>query len=226
MNFKNKKLSIIIPHPDDEILGAGGTIAYYRDLGWEVNALVVSGHLPPLYTEEEFKITKEEYFHASKIVGINTTEFLKIPATKIQDLPISELNTNLFNFVKKTDPSILLIPFPDRHIDHRLIFEASMVVSRPVNFGRTINLVAAYETLSETHWNAPYIEPNLIPNINIDISQTIDKKISALRCYKSQIDENQSPRSVEAVKSLAKFRGSQSGYDFAESFVCIRLNIN
>lgn len=224
MNFKNKKLSIIVPHPDDETLGAGGMIAHYCNLGWEINALVVSGHLPPLYSKKEFEVTKEEYLNASKIIGINTTEFLKVPATKIQEISIAELNKNLFDFVKKTDPSVLLIPFPDRHIDHRLIFEASLVVSRPVNSSKRIKLVAAYETLSETHWNAPYIEPNFIPNINIDISKTIDKKISALRCYNSQIDEDSSPRSIEAVKSLAKFRGSQSGYNFAESFVCIRLN--
>ena len=128
-------------------------------------------------------------------------------------------------FVVENDPSILLIPFPDRHIDHKLIFESSMVISRPIGPGKRIRLVAAYETLSETHWNAPYLEPNFVPNINIDISDTLLKKIEALRCYKSQIDESKSPRSVEAVKSLANYSGSQSGHDYAESFVCIRLDL-
>jgi len=225
VNFENKKLSIIVPHPDDEILGAGGTIAHFSSLGWEINALVVSGHLPPLYLNKEFDITKKEYLNAAKIVGINNTNFLKIPATKVNEVPITSLNESLFNFVKETDPSILLIPFPDRHIDHRLIFESCLVASRPVNIGKRIKLIASYETLSETHWNAPYLEPNFVPNINLNISKTMDKKIAALRCYKSQIDETESPRSVDAVKSLAKFRGSQSGFDFAESFVCIRLNL-
>ena len=71
----------------------------------------MSGHLPPLYSKKEFEVTKEEYLNASKIIGINTTEFLKVPATKIQDITIAELNKNLFDFVKKTDPSVLLIPF-------------------------------------------------------------------------------------------------------------------
>jgi len=225
MLFAKKNLSIIVPHPDDEILGAGGIIARYSALGWNVNALVVSGHLPPLYPEEEFKKTQSEYVASSKVVGINKTEFLKIPATKIGDVPVAELNKSLSQFIEESDPSILLIPFPDRHIDHRIIFEASMVASRPVGPGKKINLIAAYETLSETHWNAPYLEPNFIPNINIDISNFIDKKIEALRCYKSQIDETESPRSIDAIKALAKFRGSQAGFKFAESFVCIRFNL-
>ena len=100
-----------------------------------------------------------------------------------------------------------------------------MVVSRPVNVGANIKLIACYETLSETHWNAPYVEPNFVPNINIDITEFIEKKIQALRCYKSQIDEENSPRSVEAVRSLARFRGSQCSFKFAETFACIRLTM-
>ena len=225
MNFEKKNLTIIIPHPDDEILGAGGTIALYSSMGWKINALVVSGHLPPLYSIEDFELTKNEYINASKIVGIDNTKFLKLPATKINEYPVSDLNKNIYNFIEETDPSILLIPFPDRHIDHRLIFESAMVSSRPVSAGKKITLVAAYETLSETHWNAPFIEPNFIPNININISDVFEKKIEALRCYKSQIDEKTSPRSIEAIGSLARFRGSQCGYEYAESYVCIRFNL-
>ena len=119
-----------------------------------------------------------------KIIGISKTKFLEIPATKIHEIPISNLNDSLSKFVVENDPSILLIPFPDRHIDHKLIFELSMVISRPIGPGKRIRLVAAYETLSETHWNAPYLEPNFVPNINIDISDTLLKKIEALDVIK------------------------------------------
>ena len=224
-NIKNKVLLIIIPHPDDEVLGAGGTIAKYSNNGWEVHALIVSGHLPPLYKREDFEITKTEFERSSKILGIKSSNFLEYPATKIHEYPVAELNKKLFEILKKLKPSILLIPFPDRHIDHRVIFDASMVVSRPVDVGASLELVACYETLSETHWNAPYVEPNFIPNINVDITDFIEKKIQALKCYKSQIDEENSPRSIEAVKSLARFRGSQCSLKFAESFACIRLTM-
>ena len=81
--------------------------------------------------------------------------------------PRDQLNNKLYNIIEKFEPSILLIPFPDRHIDHRLIFEASLVASRPIRSGAKIELVASYETLSETHWNAPYLEPNFVPNFNV-----------------------------------------------------------
>ena len=103
------------------------------------------------------------------------------------------------------NPHIVFCPFPDRHIDHRLVFESVMVATRPVKSGKKIEIVATYETLSETHWNAPNIEPNFVPNWVVDISEYIDLKIAALKCYKSQISDFPGPRSIEAVEALAKF---------------------
>ena len=97
-----------------------------------------------------------------------------------------------------------------------------MVASRPVGYGKKINTLAAYETLSETHWNAPYVEPNFNHNIVVDISDQIETKLDALRLYKSQIDESEGPRSIEAVRALAKFRGSQAGFSYGEAFYLIR----
>ena len=222
-DFANKNLSIIVPHPDDETLGAGGIISRYSKSGWTINSLVVSGHLPPLYKRETYDNIILEYNKAAKILGIDNTKFLEIPATRVRDEPIAELNAKIYNFIKTTKPSILLIPFPDRHIDHRHIFEASIVASRPIEQMNSINLIVAYETLSETHWNVSYLEPNFVPNININISSEIDIKLNAMRCYESQL-KNSSSRSISAIKALARFRGSQNGFEFAESFVCIRSN--
>ena len=112
---------------------------------------------------------------------------------------------------------------PDRHIDHRLVFDSIMVATRPVGIGRKIEIVASYETLSETHWNAPHIEPNFTPNLVVDIDNFIDNKLNALRCYKSQIDEESGPRSIRAVRALAEFRGTQSGFGFGEALYVIRM---
>jgi len=120
-------------------------------------------------------------------------------------------------------PAIVLMPFPDRHIDHRVIFDAAMVVTRPVGVGAEIGLVAAYETLSETHWNAPHMEPNFTPNWVVDITGTIERKLEALACYQSQIMAFPGPRSVEAVRALAVFRGTQAGFACGEGLQIIRM---
>ena len=98
-----------------------------------------------------------------------------------------------------------------------------MVVSRPVGVGRDIGLVAAYETISETHWNAPHIEPNFVPNWVVDISDAIDTKIAAMSCYESQVHPFPEPRSIEALRALALFRGSQAVFGYGEGFHIIRM---
>lgn len=218
---KIKKACIIVPHPDDETLAAGGTLLLFKKLNIKTSCIFLSGHLPPLYPKKSYEITKKEAKSALKEYAIKNFKFCEFPATKINEVEHSVLNKIIYEFINKNKPDILLIPFPDRHIDHRVIFDSSMVASRP-NKNFFPRIVLSYETLSETHWNAPNIEPNFSPNFYFDISSTINKKLKILSLYKSQIKNNES-RSVEATKSLAKFRGSQNGCGYAEAFQLIRF---
>ena len=220
--MNKKKVLIFCPHPDDECLGLGGTIAKYIKSNFAIKICFISGHLPPLYNKNDFKKIKKESENALKILGVKNYNFLEIPATKINELPISDLNSLLDKEVISFKPNIVFVPFPDRHIDHKLIFESCMVVTRPIERYKFIENVAAYETLSETHWNAPFIEPTFSPNWFVEINNEIKTKIKALKCYKSQINSKNYSRSIEAVKSLANFRGSQNGFKFAEAFQIIR----
>jgi N-acetylglucosamine malate deacetylase 1 len=214
---------VIAPHADDEVLGAGGTIAKYSAQGHEVFVLITSGHLPPLYSRKSYEETVSEAYLAFSVLGVEKSQFLEIPATMIGDLPIHELNSRISKVVNDFNPHIVFCPYPDRHIDHRLVFDSVMVATRPIGEGRNIEIVAAYETLSETHWNAPHIEPNFTPNWVIDISDHLAKKLDALGCYKSQISEFPGPRSIEAIEALAKFRGTQAGFGYGESFHIVRM---
>ncbi len=223
MISKFKKALIIAPHPDDESLGLGGTIKRMTNLKIDVSVLIVSGHMPPLYTPAEYKKTVNESKKAFKFLGIQKFKFLDIPATKLNEVPISELNYKINSFVKETNPDVIFIPFPDRHIDHRIVFDSSIVASRPVG-NKYPKYVFLYETLSETHWNVPDVEPNFNPNLFINIDKEIKSKLKALSFYKSQIKNNTS-RSLDAVKALAKFRGSQNGCKFAEAFKIVRIII-
>ena len=222
MNSK-KRVLVVAPHPDDETLGVGGTIAKYSAQGDEVFVLMVSGHLPPIYSRKAYEETVSEAYSAFSVLGVTRSEFLEIPATMIGDQPLHEVNGRISKVVNDFNPHIVLCPYPDRHVDHRLVFDSVMVATRPVGVGRDIEIVAAYETLSETHWNAPHIEPNFTPNWVVDISDHISEKLNALECYKSQISEFPGPRSIEAVEALAKFRGTQAGFGYGEGFHIVRM---
>ena len=223
MLINPKKIVVIAPHPDDEVLGLGATISRFAAMNIEVSILIISGNRPPLYDQKSFDITKIEAEKAFKIMNVSNWEFLEIPATTVHQVPVAELNSKINNFLKLHNPDWVFIPFPDRHIDHRTIFDSSVVSCRPTNKNFP-KVVLAYETLSETHWNVPGIEPTFIPDLFIDTSNYMKQKEKALNSYESQIDGNQS-RSVEACMALAKFRGSQNGCDYAEAFKVVRIVI-
>ena len=218
-----QRMMVIAPHPDDECLGAGGTIHKAAQAGIEVCILTVAAHMPPLYTDEDHQTTIREAHKAHAHIGCKRSEFLDIPAVFVNQRPTNEVNKAIADVVLDFVPDILLIPYPDRHIDHRVIFDAAMVASRPVGKGRDIKVVAAYETLSETHWNAAHIEPNFTPNWTVDITDNLDTKLDALAMYESQIGPFPGPRSVEAVRALSIFRGTQAGFAAGEGFHIVRM---
>jgi LmbE family N-acetylglucosaminyl deacetylase len=141
----------------------------------------------------------------------------------VSDEPVSVLNGKVAQIVAELEPQIVLCPYWDRHIDHRIVFQSVMVATRPVGSGRRIELVAAYETLSETHWNAPHIEPGFTPNWVVDITAELPRKLEAAKCYRSQISPFPGARSIEAIEALATFRGTQAGFGAGEGFHIIRM---
>ena len=217
------RVLIVAPHPDDEILGVGGTIARLVSEGKSVSILFVSGHLPPIYQIEDFEKTQSECVEAMRILNVEIFDFLKIPALTLSSYPTDKLNGAIKKFMDKVKPNVVFLPFPDRHIDHRIIFDSCVVCCRPNNIDAP-KIALCYETLSETHWNVPGVEPSFNPELFINISDYIKQKSQALECYKSQLKNNYS-RSVEASKALAKFRGSQNGCLYAEAFKVVRIVI-
>lgn len=218
-----KNVLVIAPHPDDEILGAGGTIKRLTEDGFRVTVLTVAAHMPPYYSAEVHQQTIEESRAAHKLLGVAESIYLNEPALLLRDKPVAEINKMIADAIESAHPEILFMPFYDRHIDHRVVFDAAMVAARPVGIGKSLSLVACYETISETHWNAAAIEPAFTPNLTIDISATIDAKLDAIQCFASQLHQFPGPRSAEALRALALFRGSQAGFGFGEAFQIIRM---
>ena len=220
--ISGEKILVIAPHPDDEVLGAGGTIARFSAEGREVNVAVITEGKPPRFTRDAVERVRDEARSAHRLLGVRETVWLNYPAAALGEVTHSELNSGLSGLVQKFQPDVLLIPFVgDMHLDHQLTFMSALVAARPHN-GFSPRLILAYETLSETNWNAPYLTPGFIPNVFIDISAQLDVKLEAMSAFKSQLRDPPHERSLEALKALATLRGATVLKRAAEAFVLIR----
>ena len=221
---------VVAPHADDETLGAGGTIARLVSEGVEVHVAVVTGHgggWNPLGTPDLWDTVRRECAEAMRVLGVERLHFRELPAARLADHPAYELNATIRDLVGEVQPTVLLVPFPfDLHKDHREVFYALNVAWRTSSSdGRRIRLVLAYEVQSETHWNPPYLEAGFLPNVWMEIGEFLERKLLALREYQSQMRPFPDARSLEALESLARWRGSQQNMDAAEAFVLIRGNL-
>lgn len=217
-----KKVLVIAPHADDEILGVGGTMARNIAEGNQVFVCIVTRGEKPLFSDESVAKVREETKKAHELLGVTQTFFLEFPAVMVEQVPRYQLNEKIAEVVREVEPDEVYIPhIGDMQKDHQLINEAVMVAVRP-KYAHKINKVYAYETLSETEWNIPNVANAFIPTVYMDITQYIDVKKSVLACYASQVSDFPDPRSLEAVEALAKYRGSTIKVHAAEAFVLIR----
>ena len=223
-----RRILVVAPHADDETLGCGGTIARRAAEGCEVHVAVVTGHgaTPhPLWPASLWDRIRGEARSAALALGVHRLHFEEVPAALVADQPVWQLNKAIGGLVESIQPDVLYAPFPfDLHKDHREVFHALSVAWRTSSAtGRKLRAVYCYEVPSETHWNAPYLEAGFLPNVWVDIAAHLETKLRALACYESQIRPAPDARSVDAVRALAVWRGSQQAMAAAEAFVAIRL---
>jgi N-acetylglucosamine malate deacetylase 1 len=213
---------VLSAHPDDETLGAGGTIARLAKAGHEVSVAVVTTGQPPDFSASDVAKVRSEAEKAHAILGVRETLWLDLPAARLSETPRPALNAAIRDVVARIMPATLLVPFAgDIHVDHQLTFQSAMVAARPHQAAYPTTILA-YETLSETNWNAPYLTPNFVPNVFIDISDTLDLKLQAMGMYVSQLRASPHERSIEALKALATLRGATVHRPAAEAFVLVR----
>ena len=210
-----KTALVFSPHNDDETLGAGGTILKLAKSGYNVVVCEVT-------SGKSFSIIQPEAINAHRILGVSKTIFLELPTCQLEGLPKIQLNEEFYKVVSAYQPEIVFIPhYGDMHLDHRWVAEGAMVAVRPL-VAPYIKKVLSYETLSETEWNTPSVNNAFIPNVWVDISEELDGKISAMECYQSQLRAFPHPRSLDAIRALARYRGSTVGVQAAEAFMLVR----
>ena len=216
------KVLVIAPHPDDEIIGVGGTIAKRVQNGAEVYVCIVTKGLESMFDKKLIEQGRRECCQADRKLGVKETIFLDFPAVMLETIPRYELNGKIAEVVQKISPDEVYIPHRgDMQIDHQMVVDAAMVAVRPrgTDYPKRIY---AYETLSETGWNIPNTVNEFIPTVYEDITNTYDAKINAMRIFKSQLAEFPAARSIGAIEALAKFRGATVSVEAAEAFSLIR----
>lgn len=217
------KVLVISPHPDDEVLGVGGTIARLASEGNDVTVAIVTKGWEPLFTDSHVEQVRAEAHAASKVLGVKSLRFMDLPVTKLNEIPRHQLNKAFEQLASEEEPELIFVPFRgDRQEDHRQVFDACMVALRPLASRKSVRQILCYETVSETHWSAAYIEPCFEPQLWVDITNQLPTKLEAMRKYKSQLRQEPDARSLDAISSLAKWRGSIVGMSAAECFVVVR----
>lgn len=213
---------VIAPHPDDEVLGCGGTMARIAAEGGIVDVAVVTRGYAPRFESAQVDQVRDEAKSAHRQLGVRDTHFLDLPAAELDQLPHADLNAAIARIVSDLKPATIFIPFVgDLHLDHRLVFEAALVAVRPRGDAYP-RCILAYETLSETNWSAPTLAPAFHPNVFIDISDHLDAKLAAFSCFASQVREFPDERSLTTIEALARLRGSTVTRSAAEAFMLIR----
>ena len=217
-----RRTLVIAPHPDDEVLGCGGTIARMTTGGAEVHVAIVTRAGADRFGPEAADTGVRESRLAHDLLGIAKTHFLKLPAAELDTVPHAEMNAALDAVMKEVRPDTVFVPFiGDVHLDHQLVFLSSMVATRPRGTAGPVR-VYAYETLSETNWYAPGITHVFAPNVYVDIEAFLERKLAAFGCYASQVRSFPDERSPEAIRALAMFRGATVSRRAAESFCLLR----
>ncbi len=212
------KVLVVAPHPDDETLGCGGTLSRHKQEGDELYWGIVTCISEDMgWPEAVVKNRDAEIDVVEKKYGFSDVFNFRLPTTKLDTLPLSDLIEKITEVYKKTEPEIIYMPYAyDVHTDHQIIAKALQSTFKWFRYPH-IRKVLMYETSSETEFN--FIEKRKFsPNVFVDISDHLNDKIETMKIYAGEMGDFPFPRSEKTIRSLAAFRGSQSGYEAAEAF--------
>lgn len=217
-----KNILVIAPHPDDEILGCGGTMLKNIQNGNNVYVCIVTHAEPPIYPEGASRAIQAAAKRCHQWMGVKETFFLDFPTVMLEKVDRYKINDAILKVINDVKADVLFIPhFGDMQKDHQVVADACMVSVRP-KYEHKVTAVYGYETMSETAWNAPTIQNEFIPNVFVDISDFLENKLRAMSYYDSQLSPFPDARSLEALEALAKYRGALMHMKAAEAFMLLR----
>ena len=173
--------------------------------------------------KKEQESLKKEAEKAGKILGISKMFFENFPDQKYETVPLIEITKSIEKIKNQIKPDVVFTHHSgDLNLDHQIVFKAVMTAFRPVR-GETAKEIYSFEILASTEWSGPNRKNYFVPNVFIDVSETISKKITAMASYKSELKKFPHPRSLKGIEVLARKRGMEAGIKYAEAFELIRL---
>ncbi len=220
-----KKILVIAAHPDDEVLGCGGTMSKHVSLGHVVNVIFLTNGVSARLIKNKKKLKKQisdrkkSAIRAARVIGSKKPHFLDFHDNQLDKHPLLKIIRSLETLIMKIKPDTIYTHFKnDLNIDHQVVNKAVTTICRPKK-KTSVKKILFFEVPSSTEWQIDEDFNQFNPNWFEDISSHLSKKLLALKEYRSELVKWPHPRSLKGVKSLANWRGATAGYNAAEGFV-------
>lgn len=221
---------IVAAHPDDEVLGCGGTVSRaVKKYGSEitVNALILSEGLMGRSSEDVHFEQKDldafymDAVNAGKIVGIQHSYFERLPNNRLDSMDLLDVIKIIEKYIAEIQPTVVLTHHNgDLNIAHRIVYQAALTACRPLG-ECPVNRMLSFEIPSSTEWAFPIYKSVFSPNVFFEIGDAVETKIEAMECYQTERRAFPHPRSPEIIRAIAQRWGSVANMDYAEAFELI-----
>jgi LmbE family N-acetylglucosaminyl deacetylase len=224
MNGNAPTVLAIAVHPDDETLGCGGTLLKHRTEGSAVHWLLLTAAHEPEFPAEQIRQQQRQVDEVKAALPFSSLHWLRLPSTRLDQRPLQELVTGIRKVVETVRPAIVYVPnHTDVHSDHRVAAAAVHAVLKSF-YLRSLGVrrVLACEVMSETDAAPPLPGAVFVPNVTVDISATLERKLALMALFRSEVHPEPGPRSPSAIRALARVRGATIGVEYGEAFMLVR----
>ena len=230
MNDINRRcILVVVAHPDDEVLGCGGTIASWSNAGAQTHVLYLADGETARYQDKtdpeaiaRIALRRNAARRAAEILGLTSIQFLDFPDNRLDGVELLDVIKPIEALIKKLAPDTVYTHHGcDLNLDHRIAYQAVITACRPLP-SCTVHSIYAFETPSSTEWATEAYGQLFRPNLFVDIADTFEAKMASLAEYNQEMHQFPHPRSIEGVSILARQRGASVGVALAEAFVLVR----
>jgi LmbE family N-acetylglucosaminyl deacetylase len=213
---------VVAAHPDDELLGAGGTLARHVRHGAAVHALVLSDGATSRYADGMAEILAKSAQRAAEVLGLASVQVGSLPDQRLDALPLLDVTRLVEAVTDELRPDVVYTHYPhDVNADHGVVARAAWTACRPFVLPR-LRRFAVFETPSSTEWAWPMGGAEFVPNSFVDIAGTLEDKLTAMACYETELRDYPHPRSLLALRERAAYWGSRAGRRAVEPFRVLR----